>query len=171
MTLKGTTAGGPYSGHKRRPMQQGKEPHMKGSSDTGPLWGEIDDLVKKAGFTLEEQVKERSRRTIRQTAQSRGAYPASIQGLYSAAGRGLYTGRTVPAINIRGITYHVPRAGFRAALEHRVGAFIFEIARSEVGYTKQSPAEYAACILAAAVRESFKGPVFIQGDHFQVNGR
>ena len=152
-------------------MQQGKEPHMKGSSDIGPLWGEIDDLVKKAVFTLDEQVKERYRRTIRQTAQSRGAYPASIQGLYSAAGRGLYTGRTVPAINIRGITYHVARAVFRAALKHRVGAFIFEIARSEVGYTKQSPAEYAACILAAAVRESFKGPVFIQGDHFQVNGR
>jgi len=152
-------------------MQQGKEPHMKGSSDTGPLTGEIDDLVKKAVFTLDEQVKERYRRTIRQTAQSKGVYPASIQGLYTAAGRGLYTGRTVPAINIRGITYHVARAVFRAALKHRVGAFIFEIARSEVGYTKQSPAEYAACILAAAVRESFKGPVFIQGDHFQVNGR
>ena len=61
------------------------------------------------------------------------------------------------------------RAVFRAALKQKVGAFIFEIARSEIAYTKQRPAEYATCILAAAVREGFKGPVFLQGDHFQVN--
>ena len=45
---------------------------------------------------------------------------------------------------------------------------IFEIARSEIGYTKQRPLEYAAVILAAAVREGHEGPVFIQGDHFQL---
>jgi fructose/tagatose bisphosphate aldolase len=49
-----------------------------------------------------------------------------------------------------------------------VGAFIFEIARSEIGYTQQRPLEYAAVVLAAAVREGFTGPVFIQGDHFQL---
>jgi fructose/tagatose bisphosphate aldolase len=75
----------------------------------------------------------------------------------------------VPAINIRMITYDVARAVFRAALKDKVAALIFEIARSEIGYTKQSPAEYAACVLAAAIREGFKGPVFIQGDHYQVN--
>ena len=63
------------------------------------------------------------------------------------------------------------RAVFRAALKDKVGAFIFEIARSEIGYTKQSPGEYATCVLAAAIREGFKGPVFLQGDHFQVNQR
>jgi fructose/tagatose bisphosphate aldolase len=89
--------------------------------------------------------------------------------LYSASGKGLYKNRTVPAINIRGITYDVARAVFSAAKRHRVGAFIFEIARSEIGYTLQRPDEYATCILAAAVREGFKGPVFIQGDHFQVS--
>src|SRR3972149_7154010 len=139
MMPKGTAAGGPYSDHKRRPMQQGEEGYGKGSLDIGLLPGEIDDLLKKAVFTLDEQVKERYRRTIRQTAQSKGVYPASIQGLYPAAGRGLYTGRTVPAINIRGITYHVARAVFRAALKHRVGAVIFGVARSGGGYTEQTP--------------------------------
>jgi fructose/tagatose bisphosphate aldolase len=76
---------------------------------------------------------------------------------------------TVPAINIRGLTYQVARAVFRAALQDEVGAFIFEIARSEIGYTKQRPAEYAGCVLAAAIREGFKGHVFLQGDHFQVD--
>jgi fructose/tagatose bisphosphate aldolase len=89
--------------------------------------------------------------------------------LYEAAGKGLYGGITVPAINIRGLTYQAARAVFRAALKDRVGAFIFEIARSEIGYTGQRPGEYAACVLAAAIREGFKGPVFLQGDHFQVN--
>lgn len=96
-----------------------------------------------------------------------GAIPASIQGLYEEMGRE-FPGFTVPAINIRGLTYDVARAIFRKALEKNVGALIFEIARSEIGYTKQRPLEYSACVLAAAVREGFTGPVFIQGDHFQI---
>ena len=31
------------------------------------------------------------------------------------------------------------------------------------------PAEYAAVVLAAAIREEWEGPVFLQGDHFQTN--
>lgn len=128
----------------------------------------IDELVEKAVFGADAGVREASRRTIGEMASNRGIYPASIQGLYEAAGRGLYRGITVPAINIRGITYQVARAVFRAALKARVGAFSFEIARSEIGYTRQRPAEYTASIMAAAVREGFRGPVFIQGDHFQI---
>ncbi|MBI2869792.1 MAG: class II fructose-bisphosphate aldolase [Chloroflexi bacterium] len=129
-------------------------------------FGEIDILVNEAVFG--ENPKE-THREIREQAARAGVFPESLQGLYEAAGRGLYHGITVPAINIRGITYHVARAVFRAALKNRVGPFIFEIARSEIGYTLQKPAEYAACILAAAVKEGFRGPVFIQGDHFQVS--
>ena len=129
---------------------------------------EIDALVEKAVFGADSQVREKHQGIIRETAAAQGIFPASIQGLYEAAGKGLYHDITVPAMNIRGITYHVARAVFRAALKHSVGAFIFEIARSEMGYTGQRPGEYAACVLAAAIREGFKGPVFIQGDHFQV---
>ncbi len=128
----------------------------------------IDDLIKEAVFGADPGTKEETRRLLRKEAISRGAIPASIQSLYEAAGKGLYHGITVPAINIRMITYDVARAVFRAAMKDNVGAFSFEIARSEIGYTKQSPAEYAACVLAAAVKEGFRGPVFIQGDHYQV---
>ncbi len=72
-------------------------------------------------------------------------------------------------MNIRGITYDVARAVFRSALKNKVGAFVFEIARSEIGYTGQRPGEYAACVLAAAIREGFEGSVFLQGDHYQVS--
>ena len=51
------------------------------------------------------------------------------------------------------------------------GAFIFEIARSEIGYTEQRPHEYVAVVLAAALREGFSGPLFIQGDHVQTNAK
>ena len=128
----------------------------------------IDALIKMAVFGADSQVKEEHQRIIREMALGRGIIPASIQGLYEAGGNGLYQGITVPAINIRGITYDTARAVFRAAIKDRVGAFIFEIARSEIGYTLQPPDEFATCILAAAIREDFKGPVFIQGDHFQV---
>ncbi len=128
----------------------------------------IDTLIELAVFSADQQMREEHYRVIREMARSGGIYPASIQRLYEASGKGLYQGITVPAINIRGITYHVARAVFKAAKKDAVGAFIFEIARSEMGYTKQSPGEYASCILAAAIREGFKGPVFIQGDHFQV---
>jgi len=128
----------------------------------------IDDLVQTAVFSEDNETLEEARKLIGQIARDLGAYPASIQGLYEAMGRGDCSGFTVPAINIRGITYDTARCVFRSAKKCGAGAFIFEIAKSEIGYTAQRPAEYRACLLAAAVKEGFKGPVFIQGDHFQV---
>jgi fructose/tagatose bisphosphate aldolase len=129
----------------------------------------IDTLIKQAVFETDLQKKTELYQNIRKTALDLGIYPASIQDFYMAAGKGEFSGITVPAINIRMITYDVARAVFRAEIKDSVGALIFEIARSEIGYTAQKPAEYAACVLAAAIEEGFRGPVFIQGDHFQVN--
>jgi len=78
---------------------------------------------------------------------------------------------TVPAMNIRGPSYDTMRAIFRTARTMDGGAFILEIARSEIAYTEQRPEEYVAVALGAALREGYRGPVFIQGDHFQVNAK
>ncbi len=129
----------------------------------------IDTMIETAVFAAGAEEKEAGFRDVRELALARGIRPASIQALYEASGRGEYSGITVPAINIRGITYDVARAVYRAARKDNVGAFIFELARSEMGYTAQSPAEYAAAVLAAGIREKFEGPVFIQADHTQVN--
>lgn len=129
----------------------------------------IEKLVYDAVFSDDARTKESNILKIRKLAAERGLYLASIQGLYEAAGKGNYSGKTVPAMNIRGLTFDTARAVFRAALKGKVGAMIFEIARSEIGYTLQRPAEYTACVLAAAIAEGFKGPVFMQGDHFQIN--
>ena len=86
------------------------------------------------------------------------------------AGAPMPTAATAPAINVRGLTYDVSRSIIRAARSQpRNKIVLFEIARSEMGYTDQRPAEYAANILAAAIKEGHQGPVFIQGDHFQAS--
>lgn len=111
-----------------------------------------------------------ARYLIRLAAAEMGVYPASIHDLYMARGRGeLPATFTVPAMNLRALSYDAARAVFRAARDIDAGTFIFEIARSEMGYTDQRPAEYATNVLAAAVTENYSGPVFIQGDHFQVS--
>ena len=113
-----------------------------------------------------------ARYITRLAALAHGAFPASIQGLYMARGRGEVPPTfTVPAMNLRALSFDAARAVFRAAKAIDAGAFIFEIARSEMSYTDQRPSEYATNILAAAIAEDFTGPVFIQGDHFQVSAK
>ncbi|MGO9015685.1 MAG: class II fructose-bisphosphate aldolase [Dissulfurispiraceae bacterium] len=127
----------------------------------------MDSLIYSAVFEQDDEKKKALLILVKEIAKACGAIPASIQGLYEDMGRN-YPGFTVPAMNIRGLTYDTVRAAFRKANELKVGPMIFEIARSEIGYTKQRPLEYAAVVLAAAVREGHEGPVFIQGDHFQL---
>lgn len=115
------------------------------------------------------ETKKRLAKRIFDIAYKRGIFPASINEFYMARGRGELNGFTVPAINLRSMTYDLACAIFRVARRNDCGTFIFEIARSEIGYTAQPPIEYAAVVLAAAITEDYTGPVFIQGDHFQVN--
>ncbi|CAN5318712.1 class II fructose-bisphosphate aldolase [soil metagenome] len=128
----------------------------------------MDELVGAAVFGSGE-VREYARWLIWEIGQGTGVRPASIHDLYLARGRGEVNGFTVPAINVRAATYDTARSIFRTAKAIDAGAFILEIARSEIAYTEQRPAEYVAVMIAAALREGHNGPVFIQGDHFQVN--
>jgi fructose/tagatose bisphosphate aldolase len=127
----------------------------------------LDSLVFNAVFEPDKDKKNKELKLIMEAAKSEGIYPASIHDFYMFMGKN-YPGFTVPAINIRGLTYHVAKAIFRKAEALGVGAMIFEIARSEIGYTAQRPLEYSAVVMAAALKQGYKGPVFIQGDHFQL---
>src|SRR5258705_284639 len=131
----------------------------------------VDRLAWTAAFGADPEVKGTARWLIRSLAAGAGIRPASIHELYLAMGRGEADGFTVPAINVRAMTYDTARAVIRSAKKLNAGAFIFEIARSEIGYTEQRPHEYAAVMLAAALREGFGGPLFIQGDHVQTNAK
>jgi fructose/tagatose bisphosphate aldolase len=134
--------------------------------------GKSFDVEKTAiELVMEDNVakKRQLAKKIFDSAYEEGIYPSSIHDFYMARGRGEFGGFTVPAINLRSMTYDLARAMFRVGEKNGSGAFIFEIARSEIGYTDQAPIEYASMVLAAAIKEGYSGPVFIQGDHFQVN--
>jgi fructose/tagatose bisphosphate aldolase len=138
--------------------------------DADKLRGNVlDQLVYNAVLNPSAEVKGLTRYIIKSAAQELGIVTSSIQGLYDARGRGEVKGFTVPAINIRGLPFELCRAIFRTAIKTNAGAFIFELAKSEMGYTFQKPNELSTVILAAAIKESYTGPVFIQGDHFQAN--
>ena len=132
--------------------------------------GDALDRLVWTGVFGPDGVREAARQGVMDQCRSSGLYPASIHGLYLARGRGEAPATfTVPAINIRGLAYDTARALFRARKKLNAGAVICEIARSEFSFTGQRPAEYTFVVLAAALREGWTGPVFIQGDHFQIN--
>ncbi len=125
------------------------------------------DLITSEDVSAKKKLAKR----ISDIAYKKGIYLSSIHEFYMARGKGEFSGFTVPAINLRSMTYDLARAIFRVAKKNNSGAFIFEIAKSEMGYTAQPPLEYSSVILAAAIKEGYKGPVFIQGDHFQANAK
>lgn len=132
---------------------------------------DIEKIVLDLILTDDLTAKKKLAKKIFNIAYKKGIYPASIHQFYMARGRGEFGGFTVPAINLRSMAYDLAKAIFRVAKKNNSGTFIFEIAKSEMGYTNQPPLEYSAVVLAAAIKEGFSGPIFIQGDHFQVNAQ
>ena len=140
-------------------------------TDEELLRGRVEKVVHTAVFGT-GLIRDTARWLLWELGQELGIYPASIHELYMAIGRGeVPADFTVPAINVRGMNFYMSRAIFRAADKLDVGALIFEIARSEIGYTDQRPAEYVSSVIGAAISEGFRGPLFIQGDHFQVSAK
>jgi fructose/tagatose bisphosphate aldolase len=132
---------------------------------------DIEKFAMELIMSDDSAAKKKLGKKIWDIAYKNGIYPSSIHELYMARGRGEFHGFTVPAINLRSMTYDLSRAIFRVAKRNNAAAFIFEIAKSEMGYTTQTPIEYSSVILAAAIKEAYRGPVFIQGDHFQANAQ
>lgn len=129
---------------------------------------DIDELIYKSVFNKD---KIKFREILKKEARSAGIIPAPLSNIYKMLANGNLTGITVPAFNLRTLTYDFARAIFRAAKRCNAGLFIFELARQEKEYTKQSFDEYVISILSAALKEKFFAPVFIQADHVQVSGK
>ncbi|MCS7278665.1 MAG: aldolase [Thermodesulfobacteriaceae bacterium] len=125
----------------------------------------IDLLIYEAIFSDKREVLLPN---LKEALKILGFSGKSIYPLYREFSK-KFLGFSVPAFNIRGMTYDLARRVFKVAKRLKVGALIFEIAKSEMKYTRQPPLEYATVVLAAGFRENFDGPIFIQGDHFQLN--
>jgi len=131
----------------------------------------IRDLAWTAAFTADAPTAELAQWLVWELAQALGARSASIQDLYMARGRGEVHGFTVPAINLRAQTFDMARTVFEVATAADTGAVIVELARSEQTYTFQRPIDYATSCLAGAIAAGWRGPVFLQGDHYQFNAK
>src|SRR4028118_172900 len=118
---------------RRTPSPRGGR-RPAGGPSVGPRFAKvrrmIDELIYAAVFSTDAAAKADARKQIHLRARQAGAVPSSIYPLYRAIGRGEVTRKfTVPAFNIRALTYDVARALFRAAMRNNVGPFIFAIAR------------------------------------------
>jgi fructose/tagatose bisphosphate aldolase len=140
-------------------------------SDATRLKSDATDEVVRAAVFGAPPEREAARWLLWEIGQAVGVRPSSIAPIYFARGRGECGGFTVPAINVRMLAYDTARAIFRAAKARDAGAILLEIARSEIAYTDQRPAEYVSVLIAAALREGYLLPIFIQGDHCQVNAK
>jgi fructose/tagatose bisphosphate aldolase len=129
------------------------------------------DLAWTSAFSSDDATVEAARWLIWEASQAVGIRSASIHELYMARARGEVSGFTVPAINLRAQTFDMARTVCETAEADDVGALIFELARSEQTYTYQRPPEYVASVLAGAIAASWRGPIFIQGDHYQFNAK
>jgi fructose/tagatose bisphosphate aldolase len=139
--------------------------------ETGLRSDGIRTLAWTAAFAEDPATVEVAQWLVWELAQALGARSASIQDLYMARARGEVHGFTVPAINIRAQTFDMARTVYRSAASNDVGAVILELARSEQTYTYQRPIDYSTAVLAGAVAAGWRGPVFLQGDHYQFNAK
>ncbi|MBI2780723.1 MAG: class II fructose-bisphosphate aldolase [Chloroflexi bacterium] len=131
----------------------------------------IRDLAWTAAFGENPATVEVAQWIVWEAAQALGVRSASIHDLYMARARGEVSGFTVPAINIRAQTFDMARITYETATTFDVGAVILELARSEQTYTFQRPIDYSTAVLAGAIAARWRGPVFLQGDHYQFNAK
>ena len=128
----------------------------------------IDQLIDTANFGS-GLAQAQAHLDIWNLAQKTNNIPCSIAPIYFARGQNkLAHNFTVPAFNLRGLTYQTAQQLFLTAQKLKVGIFVIELARSEMQYTDQPPAVYVSNILAAAIKTNWQQPIFIQCDHFQV---
>ncbi|MBV9134109.1 MAG: aldolase, partial [Chloroflexi bacterium] len=139
--------------------------------DPTALRGDIIDRLIHTAVFGQGDVRESARWLIWEIGWAAGIRSASIDSLYQARSRDEYSATTVPAINVRAMAYDFARAIVASAKRRKVGAFIFELARSEMGYTDQTCDEFATVMMAAAIKEGHTGPIFIQGDHYQADAK
>ena len=98
---------------------------------------DVDSLVMDLILTDNIEEKKSIAKKITDIAYKKGIFLSSINEFYLARGKGEVPNNfTAPAMNLRVLTYDLAKAIFRVAKKNNIGAFIFEIAKSEMGYTK-----------------------------------
>ena len=133
----------------------------------------IDRLAHTGALGATPEIKGTARWVIRSAGGGAAASgPASIHDLYMAMGRGEAGGFTVPAMNIRDDDLLHGACGVPRGEGGSTPARSSSRSRARRSATPSSArTSTPPMITAAALREGFDGPLFIQGDHVQVNAK
>ena len=131
----------------------------------------IKELIYTAVFNPDKNLQLKQFQEIQNIAKENGVYLDSINDLYKQFGKNEISGFCVPAINVRTLTFDFAKLVFEIVITKKIRAVIFEIAKSEIDYTIQDPIEFSSSILAGAIAAGYKGPVYIQGDHYQFSAK
>lgn len=128
-----------------------------------------DRLIFNAVFHSETQIKATSRWLIKAIGQSLNIFSSSTHGLQNILNPPARKKMKTPVLQTPHLSYDIARAVFQAIQKHHMGPVIFELGESSMESENQSPGEFSATIFAAAIREEYQGPIFIQAHHIQVN--
>lgn len=131
----------------------------------------VQYLAREASLNKDADIRAAAQRILRETGLALGIKEASIHPLYMARQQDKWSNLTVPAYNVRVWAFETMQRIIRAMLDDNAGPFILELAGSERRYTQQNQAEYMAMAYAAAIAQGYVGPLFGQGDHYQVNAK
>lgn len=128
----------------------------------------LDNLAYTAQLADKPDLQEFAAKAILEYAPRHNIHTHSIHNLYMAFANGELSGFTVPALNVRTLTYDFSQMVHQHMMEKYIGPVIFEIALSEQEYTSQTHLQYASSIVAGAMKAHYTGPIFLLGDHYQL---
>lgn len=148
-------------------VQNGQVSFLDQGKATGTL---TDRLVYNSVFHPDTQIKATSRWLIKAMARASQIFPASISGIFEFSKHQGARNLTLPVFQITAFSYTMARSIFRAARENNACAFIFEIDSNQIFHGNQTSGEFSTIVSAAAIREKYKGPIFIQGDYISFHG-
>ena len=132
----------------------------------------IRDLAWTAAFSDDEATTSAAQWLVWEASQELGAHSASIQELYMARGRGEVGGFTVPAINLRAQTFDMARTIFETADERSTSARSSSRSPAASRPTRSSgPIDFVDERPRRGIAAGWRGPVFLQGDHYQFNAK
>jgi len=120
-------------------------------------------------FQRDEATVEAARWIVWEASQAIGARSASIQELYNARAERV-PGMTVPAINLRRRPSTWPRHP-RDGQEERLRRRHLRAGALRADLHLPASLRVRTSVLAGAIAAGWKGPVFIQGDHYQFNAK
>ena len=129
----------------------------------------MDKLIFNAVFHSQTQIKATARWLIKAIAQNLNIFSSSTQSTQYCFHQQTAVKKNIPVLQIPHLSYDIARAVFQAIQKHHIGAVIFELEESQMELDRQSPGEFSVTIFAAAIREKYQGPIFIQGHHIQSN--